>query len=428
MEGGRADPAANVLRHSPNGGVSGPALHSERPRPAMNSTEIFVVLLLLFMAVPDACQWLRRPALAYPVFVVFGLLLGPLVQPDVGTMIREAGEIGFLLLLFEVGLEIDLPRRVELVRPALFASRWVLVQYPLVLALARFAGLDWMESFVAAAAITGCSVGMAHAAWKQYPGLTDPSRTFILRVMVLLEVLTIVLLSVETAVLGHGFSWLVVLKIVGIMLVVLLCSWIAVPLAEVLQVVLQKATRWRLHFVALLVLVVCAVGERLGLAGPKTAFFLGLFMSRVEHEGKHLEEYLAPVSRRFLIPIFFVALGTQIPLRLLFSPAALGALAAAALVLAGREVLHRRWLPSGGDVRAFLLFCPNLTMVALAASAMLQAGVAAERAAWVVFTGLFVTIAAIVALPPPPAEGPAPSLQTIADQPTPAGGARHPFG
>jgi len=366
----------------------------------MNSIEIVVVLLLLFMAVPDVCRWLQRPALVYPAFVIFGLLLGPLLEPEVATMIIQAGEIGFLLLLFEVGLEIDLPRPAQLVRPAAYMARWVLVQYPVVLALARFAGLGWLESFIAAAAITGCSVGMAHAAWKHYPDLTENTRAFVLRVMVLLEVLTIVLLSVETAVLGHGISWLFAFKIIGITLVVFLCSRVAVPMAQVLQKVLAKTTHWRLHFVALLVLAVCAVGERLGLAGPKTAFFLGLFMSRVEHNGKHLEEYLAPISQRFLIPIFFVALGTQIPLRLVFSTSGLLAAAAAALLIALREVLHRRWLPSGGDNRAYLLFCPSLTMVALAASSMLHAGVAAEQAAWVVLTGLFITITAVFALPP----------------------------
>jgi Kef-type K+ transport system membrane component KefB len=373
----------------------------------MNSIEIVVVLLLLFMAVPDACGWLKRPALVYPAFVVFGLLLGPLVQAEVRTMIQQAGEIGFLLLLFEVGLEIDLPRRARLVRPALYAVRWVLVQYPVVLVLARFAGLGWLEAFVAAAAITGCSVGMAHAAWKHYPGLSNNTRAFVLRVMVLLEVLTIVLLSVETAMLGRGLTWLFAFKLVGITLVVFLCSRVAEPLSQVLQQVLAKTTRWRLHFVTLLVLFVCAVGERLGLAGPKTAFFLGLFMSRVEHDGKRLEEYLAPVSRRFLIPIFFVALGTQIPLGLLFSPAAVLAATTAALLIVCRELLHRRWLPSGGDARAYLLLCPNLTMVALAASSMLHAGAAAGPAAWVVLTGLFLTVTAIVALPPPAETAPA---------------------
>jgi Kef-type K+ transport system membrane component KefB len=32
--------------------------------------------------------------------VCFGILVGPFVHSEVGTMVREAGEIGFVLLLF----------------------------------------------------------------------------------------------------------------------------------------------------------------------------------------------------------------------------------------------------------------------------------------------------------------------------------------
>jgi Kef-type K+ transport system membrane component KefB len=370
----------------------------------MNSIEVIVILILLFMAVPDACKWLRRPALVYPAFVIFGLVISPFVPPEVSTMLQQAGEIGFLLLLFEVGLEIDLPRPRELKNSALYTLRWVLVQYPVVLALARFSGLPWMESFVAAAAITGCSVGMAYPAWKHYPGLGSDSRIFILRVMVILEVAAIVLMAVETTLLGRGVTWLLGFKLVGISIVIFLCSRIAVPMAKGLQNILEKATHWRLHFVALLVLVICAIGERLGLSSSKTAFFLGLFMSRVEHDGKHLEEYLAPISRRFLIPIFFVALGMQVPVSMLFSRPALLAAVAAALLIAYREMIHRRWLPSGGDNRTYLLFCPSLSMVALAANSMLKSGRDPEHAAWVVLTGLFITVTAILALPPPAPE------------------------
>lgn len=378
----------------------------------MNGIEFIIILLLLFMAVPDACRLLRRPALIYPAFVIFGLLLGPWVQPGVATMIQQAGQIGFLLLLFEVGLEIDLPAPRELARPAAHALRWIILQYPVVLALARFTGLPWLESFVAAAAITGCSVGMGHAAWKNYPGLGAEPKVFILRTMVLLEVCAIVLLSVETTGLGLGATWwLVVLKLLGIGLAVFLCSRIAVPFTRLLQEALARTTHWRIHFVTLLVLAVCAVGERLGLSGAKTAFFLGLFMSRVQHDGKHLEEYLAPISQRFLIPIFFVALGSAIPIAFLWSRIGLLALVAAALLLAYREMLHRRWLPNGGDARVYLLYCPNLTMVALAGSAMLHAGLAPDFAAWVVLTGLCMTVIAILALPPPAAPAPeTPSL------------------
>lgn len=370
----------------------------------MTSIELLVVLLLLVMAVPDACSWLGRPALAYPAFVCFGIVIGPLLRPEVGSMIKEAGEIGFILLLFEVGIEIDLPLWRQLGGPLRFVARWLLPQYPILLGLGRLAGLPWLESFIAAAAIGACSVGMVHAAWKEYPGLTGPSKVFVLHVMILLEVVGVLLLATETAVLGHEPTWMVGLKLTGMALVIYTCSRIALHVTKLLQTALARTTRWRLHFVTLLVLAICAIGDRFGLAAPKTAFFLGLFSSRVRHDGRSLEDYMAPISRRFLIPLFFTSLGTQVPLGELVSQNALLALASAAAIIAFRRLLHMRFAATGGDTNAYLLLCPNFTLVALAANSLLTQPDESGMAAWLLMTGLLMTLYALAALPPRPRE------------------------
>jgi hypothetical protein len=131
----------------------------------------------------------------------------------------------------------------------------------------------------------------------------------------------------------------------------------------------------------------------------KTAFFLGLFMSRAEHEGKGLEEYMAPVSQRFLIPIFFVSLGMRIEWAVVLSWTGLMAFGAAGLLLGVREVLHRRWIPIVDDRLAYLLLCPNLTIVALGASTILEAQGGTRAAAWLLLTGLLMTALSIVSLP-----------------------------
>jgi Kef-type K+ transport system membrane component KefB len=297
-------------------------------------------------------------------------------------------------------MEIDLPLWRQLGAPLRFLLRWLLPQYPLLLALARLAGLPWIDSFVAAAALGACSVGMAHAAWKHYPGLEGAPKAFVLHVMVLLEVLAVVLLATETAVLGDTPAWAVGLRLLGMALVVYACSRTAVHMTRLMQTVLERTTRWRLHFVALLVLAVCAVGERFGLSGPKTAFFLGLFSSRVRHEGRSLEQYMAPISRRFLIPLFFTSLGTQVPVAALFSLNAVMALCSAGLIIMSRHVLHARIARTGGDANAYLLLCPNFTLVALAAKSLLSQPGASGPAAWLLMTGLAMTLFAVGALPP----------------------------
>ena len=365
----------------------------------MNNIEVIICLVLLFMAVPDGCRKIGRPALAFPAFVMFSLLLGPMASAGVQTMLRQAGQVGFLLLLFEVGLEIDLPRFKQFLRPLRFAAAWSLLQYPLVFGVSFLVGLSWMESLVAAAALTACSVGMAHPAWKSYPNLSEEAGRFTLNVMVALETLAIVLLAVETTALGKGMNWFTLLKLAGITVTVLLIARFSTHLTTLFQAVLERTTHWRVHWLVLLVLAICALGQRLGLDAAKTAFFLGLFMSRARHDGRRLEEYMAPVSDRFLIPVFFVALGLEINWRFFLDPLVLLAAGTALVLLGAREVLHRRWLKTGGDRPAFLLLCPNLTIVALAARAVLDRGGDARLTAWLLLTGLFMTIAAILLLP-----------------------------
>ncbi len=365
----------------------------------MNNIEVIICLVLLFMAVPDLCKSLHRPALIFPAFVVFGFLLSPFANDKVRTMLEQAGQVGFLLLLFEVGLEIELPVWREFVRPLRRAATWALIQFPLALGLAYFAGFDLMQSLVAAVALLACSVGMAHPAWKSYPGFAPEPKQFLLQVMVALEVMAVVMLAVETTALKSGWNWLVLAKLAGMAVTVYLIGRFAAHLNNLFQTILEQTTHWRIHWLVLLVLAICAIGERLGLDAAKTAFFLGLAMSRARHDGLRLEDYIAPISHRFLIPVFFVALGLQLQWSWLLDWTTLLAVGSAGLLLGVREILHRRWLPTGGDHRAFLLLCPNLTIVALAAKALLDHGVDTKIASWLILTGLFMTIPALLLLP-----------------------------
>jgi Kef-type K+ transport system membrane component KefB len=367
----------------------------------VSSIEVIIVLLLLFMAVPDLCQKLKRPALAYSVFVLFGLAIGPWVDVQVSTMLQQAGQVGFLLLLFEVGLEIDLPPLREFLKFLRLASVWTLLQYPVVIAVALLAGLTGGQACVAAAAVTGCSVGMAYPAWKYHPGLNESSRRAVLHTMVALEMLTIVVLAVDLPILEHGLRWWLTAKLLGIALVVLLIARFAVHLLPLFQTIIARTTHWRLHWLVLLILIVSAVGERMGLDAAKTAFFLGLALSRAKHHGVRLEDHIAPISHRFLIPVFFVALGLQIEWGMLVSWNALLAFGLAGVLFGLRELMHRRLLNCGMETSTYLLLCPNLTLVALAANVLLESGKSNQSAVWLLLTGLFITVPAILFLPVP---------------------------
>jgi Kef-type K+ transport system membrane component KefB len=385
----------------------------------MSNIEVLVILILLFMGVPDLCRKLARPALAYPIFILFGLAIGPVVEPGVATMLKQAGRVGFLLLLFEVGLEIDLPPPRRFFRDLRTALGFSLLQYPIILAVASHTGMSLTEGLLASVALSGCSVGMAYAAWKAFPGLNETERARLLAVMVALEMITIVALALSSTVLKTGLTWLVGLKFAGMVVVVLLIARFAAHFVRAFQAVIDKTTHWRVHWMALMVLATCAIGERLGLDAAKTAFFLGLFMSRAKHDGMNLEDCMAPVSRRFLIPIFFVALGLEVQWPMLWSLNCALAFGTAGLLLGVKEVLHRRGFQLAAHPRAFLLLSPNLTMVALAVSALLTARPDSTAAIWLLLTGFFGSVMAIVFTPPASANGAPVATQEIPAPPKP---------
>lgn len=366
----------------------------------MNPIEIIITILLLMMVVPDLCARWRRPALASALYVIAGVLVSPFIGDGVERPLVLAGQVGFLLLLFEVGLEIDLPSWARFRRPVQQALMWMLLQFPVLLALARFGGFSWAEAALAATALTACSIGMAHGAWKSYPFRDVDEQLALLSAMVAIESIAIVLLSAGSSWLASGWTWRLPVQLAGVALVVWLISHAAPRLEWVFQRILETTTQWRVHLVALLVMVICAVGQRLGLSAPKTAFFLGLFLSRISHDGKSLEEYLAPISRRLLIPIFFFSLGLQVDVASLGAWGFVIAVAAAGGVLLFRSVVVSRVVRLTRDARASLLLGPNLPLAALAADQLLASHAQPEIPAALLVASVTMSTVALVWLPP----------------------------
>jgi len=98
---------------------------------------------------------------------------------------------------------------------------------------------------------------------------------------------------------------------------------------------------------------------------------------------------------------------------LLLSWTGLMAFGTALLLLGIREVLHRRWFPMGGDRRAYLLLCPNLTIVALGADALIRLGKSAESVAWLTMTGFILTVVSILLLPKSRSDGTSTELKSV---------------
>lgn len=372
----------------------------------MTTIEVFILVILLLLAVPDLCARVRRPALLYTIYLVVGLVVGPHLSADVRTLLHEVGRFGFILLLFEIGLEIDLPPVRNLLTPAKLALKWMALQFPAVLVIARLVGLSWSESVLAAAALNACSVSMTFLAWRHFAAPRQENKMHLLLWMVSIELAAIIVLTAGSTALSHGIGRAFFAQLLLIAALILLISKFADRLTSFMAKRLASTIRLKGHYIALFIFLVSALGARMGLSESKTAFFLGLFISRSTHEGMALNHHLRPIGQHLLIPVFFVALGASVPIGIMGTKFGLYAALTALFLLVVRDLLHRFPVKSGCGRNAFLLVCPNLTIAAMAANMMLEYGSRPESVAWLLLTSLILSVIALLLLPGRPAQSP----------------------
>jgi Kef-type K+ transport system membrane component KefB len=370
----------------------------------MTPIEVTLFVILLLMIVPGICQRLGHASLIYPVYIIAGIIFSALADDHAFALLTEVGEFGFIILLFTIGLEIDLPNQRETLTALRNASFWMLAQIPALTAIGAWLGFDLASSLLSASALCACSVSMTYHAWQNYPHRDETTKRNILLWIVALEILAMLLIAAADAKIKSAHHWQIPLHLAGILAAVVLIAYCAPFLAKLINRLLEFTTHWRAHFIALLLFAIAAIGERLGLSAPKTAFFFGLFISGATHEGIAMEQHLRPIAQQLLIPIFFVSLGILIPPGVIFSWTGLIALGASITMLGLRHIMYqawwRRWLP--GDDKTYLITCPNLTIVAVAVKSLITGNAKPELTQSLLIMGFVISVTSILLLPKRP--------------------------
>ncbi|HEX5633820.1 MAG TPA: cation:proton antiporter [Gemmatimonadales bacterium] len=267
----------------------------------------------------DVCETVGQPAVLGEMLA--GILLGPsvvgLVDPH-APEIYALGEIGVIILLFQIGLETDL-RKLMAVGGAAAAVAFVGVAVPFALGyyVSLLLGLEQMVALVMGAALTATSVGITARVLSDLGRLQDPESQVVLGAAVIDDVVGLVILAVVGAMVAGGpvtplLVGRLTLTAFGFILAALVVGRFVVPrLFDALDRHLKGPS---LPLIALTVaFLVALLAKAVGSALIIGAFTAGLlFGGTKQHHA--IEKGVVQIGY-FFVPLFFVTVGALVNVR-----------------------------------------------------------------------------------------------------------------
>ena len=323
----------------------------------MDVTAVLLDILVVLIAAKVAAEIAER--LGFPAVVLeilAGVIIGPSVLNFVGAdeTLRVLGELGVILLLLQVGMEMDLDE----LRAVGTASVSVAVVGVVVPMAAGFAvmtavGESSNTALFLGAALAATSVGITARVFSDLRALASVEARTVLGAAVADDVLGLVILTVVVRIVSEGtVSLLDVAGIVGVAIAFLVISTAlgsraAPPLFRWLHANARSAGTLVAMALAF-TLAFAELADAAQLAPIVGAFVAGLALSRSSARDRIARE-LGPVGHLF-IPVFFLGIGIDAQVEKFVSPHVLG-IAALLLVVAviGKLVASLGALGAPGD-------------------------------------------------------------------------------
>ena len=296
------------------------------------------VILLAAKVAAELCERIRVPAVVGEIVV--GIVIGQSMLgwiPSNSEPVATIAELGVLLLLVQVGMEMDLT---ELGRVGRASMTVAMIGVAVPFALGGLVGLGFGESgntaLFVGAALTATSVGITARVFGDLKALATTEARIVLGAAVADDVLGLIILTVVVKIvtdgdvdalsimgtIGGAIGFLVVATAVGVL---------AIPycFGHVERITRSSATIVVLAFA--FVLVFSWAAEWAQLAPIIGAFVAGLAIGRSDQHAR-VERDFGSTANLF-IPVFFVQIGLDADIGAMARPAVLG-LAAALVIVA----------------------------------------------------------------------------------------------
>lgn len=287
-----------------------------------------IAVLTIAMAVaPFISNFTRIP------IVVIEMLLGSFIayigifQANEG--IHAIAEVGFLILMFLCGTEVDLKSFLELKKNGMFKKIFlyfvILYSLSIVIVLTQKLPLIYITIFP----IMG--VGMIMALIKEY-GKNYPWLNLALKVGAIGELLSICILVSINGFYTYGLSFELSQTFLVLLLFLLIIAFLFqffkilfwwFPTLKTLIVPYDDSHNQDLRFAAMLFFLLVFIVFSLKLEVALGAFITGMVIATFFSTHHKLHEKLNHIGFGFFIPLFFVHVGTTLDLKSLFSDIAI---------------------------------------------------------------------------------------------------------
>ena len=324
----------------------------------MDVAEVLRDILVVLVAAKAAAELAER--LGIPAVVgeiIAGILVGPSVlglAGDGDAVLRTLGEIGVILLLLEVGLEMDIGELAKVGRASMLVAT-VGVVCPLLLGLGamELLGEEFNTALFIGAALTATSVGITARVFGDLRALATTEARLVLGAAVVDDVMGLIVLTVVVRLVTEGsVSVLSVAGIFAVALLFLVAGTLGgLRLAPPLFRLLDTVSRSSGTLVALALAFTLAFAELASaakLAPIVGAFVAGIALSRSDRS-QRIRRELAPVGHLF-IPVFFLQIGIDADIDAFFSTSVLGTAAVLlAVAVIGKLVSPLGAVGSPGD-------------------------------------------------------------------------------
>jgi CPA2 family monovalent cation:H+ antiporter-2 len=291
----------------------------------MNGSHILIELVIVLgstAVVTVVFQAARLPVVLG--YVLAGLMIGPHVPvPLVANplLVTVLSELGVILLMFTIGLELPLK---TIARVGLPGAMTALFEVGLVVAIgtlvARLIGLDPVTAVFAGACLGISSTMLVAKAFDEL-GWKGGFTEVVFAILVFEDLIAIVLLAIVTAVasgsgLGPTALAMLLVKLAGFLALMLVGGLLIVP-----RVIRWVATRARRETLAISSLLVCfgisAIAASAGYSVALGAFIAGVLIAESGHG--HTVFTLVELFRDVFAMVFFVSVGMSIDPALLAS-------------------------------------------------------------------------------------------------------------